>query len=242
MGTEILPSAKAYFDIFPEKKKDNFDRAMDIAHLLMDGAVGAVCNCISSVFQSYAIMQGSREIKKIVRYTNNLEEMRIRAAIEMRRLDIEAQRQWQQYDLQKTTLTLYVDKKFQEAIDQLTIYYRRKSNKTYNERYQAALAVDKYTSRTVSRMDQRYQLMLRQEELACAAYRDALHEVTQSGISRSQVAAEIFKQAIANTDRLSDQKFDTIINAIIKMTEPTFISFGGFVKMHGDLQRGWSNE
>lgn len=237
MSYELLPAVQAVVDVFPEKKKDNFDRVMDVAHLLMDGTVGTICNGINSLFQTYALMQGRRDARKIVKYTCSLEEMRAKAAVEMRRLDVESQKQWQQYDLQKRTLTLYVDKKFQDAIDQLTVSFQNESHKTYNERYRAVQAIDEYTSRTVSRMDQRYQLMLRQEELVCAAYRDVLHELTQHGISRNQVATEIFKQAIANSDKLDNLKFNTVIDAIVQMTEPSFISFDEFVKMRSSLQR-----
>ena len=39
MDYELVPSVQAVLDVFPEKKKDGFDRVMDVAHLIMDGTV-----------------------------------------------------------------------------------------------------------------------------------------------------------------------------------------------------------
>lgn len=59
MAYEVVPAVQAVLDVFPEKKKDGFDRVMDVAHLIMDGTVGTVCSTIDSVFQTYALIQGS---------------------------------------------------------------------------------------------------------------------------------------------------------------------------------------
>ena len=92
MAYDVMPYAQAVLDVFPEKKKDGFDRVMEVAHLLMDGTVGTVCTTINSVFQMYALMQGKKEERRIVKYTNSLGEARVKAAVEMRRLDLEAQK------------------------------------------------------------------------------------------------------------------------------------------------------
>ena len=42
MSYEIMPSVQTALEVFPEKKKDTFDRVMEVAHLLMDGTVGTV--------------------------------------------------------------------------------------------------------------------------------------------------------------------------------------------------------
>lgn len=101
MSYEIIPSVQTELEVFPEKKKDNFDRVMEVAHLLMDGTVGTVVNGMNAMFQTYALIQGRRDARKIVAYTNSLEEARIKSEVEMKRLDVESQRNWYQYDLQK---------------------------------------------------------------------------------------------------------------------------------------------
>ena len=66
MAYDVMPYAQAVLDAFPEKKKDGFDRVMEVAHLLMDGTVGTVCTTINSVFQMYALMQGKKEEGKLL--------------------------------------------------------------------------------------------------------------------------------------------------------------------------------
>ena len=63
MAYDVMPYAQAVLDVFPEKKKDGFDRVMEVTHLLMDGTVGTVCTTINSVFQMYALMQGKKEAR-----------------------------------------------------------------------------------------------------------------------------------------------------------------------------------
>lgn len=238
MSYELTPSVQAVLDVFPEKKKDNFDRVMDVAHLLMDGTVGTICGSINSLFQTYALMQGRRDARKIVKYTCTLEETKVKAAVEMRRLEVQSELQKQRYDLQKQMLTLYVDRQYQNTVDQITRHYQEASYRVEKERYNAILEIDKYTKDYTQGMDRKYRQILRQEEAICAAYRDVLHEMAQHGISRNQVAAEMFNRTLMNSERLSDYRFNIIIDAIVKMTEPNFIPFDEFVKMRGDFLKG----
>lgn len=236
MTTELVPSVQAALEIIPEKKKDNFDRVMEVAHLFMDGTVGTVCGCINGLFQTYALMQDRKERGKIVKYAYGYAETKAKAAVEMRRLDILAQQQWQQYDLQKATLTLYVDKQYQNTMDELTRSFQAERHKTARERYDFIKKLDRYTLAATRGMDIKYQQILRQEEAICATYRDVLHEINAQGVSRNQVAMEMLHQTMANLDKLSDDNFRILIDAITKMTEPNFISFEEFVRMQGEFR------
>lgn len=237
MTVELAPSVQAALDLFPEQKKDNFDRFMDVVHLCMDGTVGTVCSCVNGLMQTYALMQNQKERGKIVKYAYGFAETKAKADVEMRRLKVLEQRQWQQYDIQKQTLTLYVDRQYQNAVDELTKSFQMESNKTEWERYNFIREIDRYTASAISGMDARYQQLLRQEEVICAAYRDVLHDLKEQGISRNQVAVEMLNQAMLNLDKLNDDNFKVMIDAITKMTEPSFISFEDFVRMHGEFQQ-----
>lgn len=35
MAYEVVPAVQAVLDVFPEKKKDGFDRVMDVAHIFL---------------------------------------------------------------------------------------------------------------------------------------------------------------------------------------------------------------
>ena len=190
---------------------------------------------INTLFQTYALIQGRREARKIVAYTNSLEEVKIKSAVELRRLDVESQRNWYQYDLQKNFLTLYVDKCYQKTIDQITKEAQSVSREIETERCRAIREIDKYTISVTKDMDYRYQEMLRQEEAICAVYRDFIHDLTKQDLSRQKIAAEIGIQAITNSHKLSDAKFKIICDAIIKMTEPNYVTFEKFVKLHNNI-------
>lgn len=232
---DIIPPVQAALDLFPEKKRDNFDRIMDVAHLLMDGTVGTVCNSINGLFQTYALIQGKHDARKIVKYTSNLQEAKLKTAVEMRKLDIQEQKQWQSYDIQKTILTLYVEQKYQNSVDRITKEFQKASNRLENERYNAVKAVDTYTKKYMYQMDRQYQYSIREHEVICAVYRDFIYEVAKNGLSRQQLAGQIFEQAMKNTEKISDKRFEMIVNLIDNMTKPGFITFEDFVKMRNGI-------
>lgn len=236
MAVELVPSVRAALEIIPEQKKDKFDRAMEVAHLFMDDTVGTVCGCVNSLYQTYALMQDRRERAKIVKYAYGYAATKAKVDLEMRRLDIIEQQQWQQYDLQKTTLTLYVDKQYQETVDQMMRSFHEERKRTEQARYDIIKRIDEHTLAVTRGMNSQYRQILRQEEAVCAAYRDVLHEMNAQGISRNQVALEMLNLTMANLDKVSDDNFRIIIDAITKMTEPTFISFEDFIRMQGEFR------
>lgn len=237
MSYEIIPSVQTALDVFTESKKDNFDRVMEVAHLLMDGTVGTIVSGMNSMFQTYALIQGRRDARKIVEYTTSLEETKIKAAIEMKRLDVEAQRNWYQYDLQKSTLTLYVDKKYQETVDRISRSVQYVSREIESERCRAIREIDNYTMSVTKGMDFRYREMLRQEEVVCAAYRNFINDLSKQNISKHQIASEIGLRAIENSHKLSDEKFKIVYDAILEMTKPNYVTFDEFVRLHNRIKR-----
>lgn len=237
MSYEIIPSVQTALEVFPEKKKDNFERVMEVAHLLMDGTIGTVVSGMNAMFQTYALIQGRRDARKIVEYTTSLEEAKVKSAIEMKRLDVEAKRDWYQYDLQKSTLTLYVDKKYQEMIDQISRSAQYASGKIESERCRAIKEIDNYTMSVTKGMDFRHMEMLRQEEIVCATYRNFINDLSKQKISRHKIASEIGLRAIENSHKLNDAKFKIVYDAILEMTKPDYVTFDEFVRLHNRIKR-----
>lgn len=237
MSYELIPSVQTALEVFPEKRKDNFERVMEVAHLLMDGTVGTIVSGMNSMFQTYALIQGRRDARKIVEYTTGLEETKIKAAIEMKRFDVEAQRDWYKYDLQKSTLTLYVDKKYQETIDKISRSAQYASREIESQRCRAIREIDKYTISVTKGMDYRYSEMLRQEEIVCAVYRNFINDLSKQNISKHQIASQIGLKAIENSHKLSDAKFKMVYDAILEMTKPNYVTFDEFVRLHNKIKR-----
>lgn len=187
MAYEVVPAVQAVLDVFPEKKKDGFDRVMDVAHLIMDGTVGTVCSTIDSVFQTYALIQGRRDARRIVKFTSSLEETKVKAAVELRKLDLESQKLDNQYKLQNKVLTLYVDRQYQNTVDQISKSFHQASRNIEDQKYNAIREIDRYTQSVTAGMDMRYGKLLREEEMVCGAYREMLHDLNQKGISKIHV-------------------------------------------------------
>lgn len=236
MSYELIPSVQTALEVFREKRKDNFERVMQVAHLLMDGTVGTIVSGMNSMFQTYALIQGRRDARKIVEYTTGLEETKIKAAIEMKRFDVEAQRDWYKYDLQKSTLTLYVDKKYQETIDKISRSAQYASREIESQRCRAIREIDKYTISVTKGMDYRYSEMLRQEEIVCAVYRNFINDLSKQNISKHQIASQIGLKAIENSHKLSDAKFKMVYDAILEMTKPNYVTFDEFVRLHNKIK------
>lgn len=237
MDYELVPSVQAVLDVFPEKKKDGFDRVMDVAHLIMDGTVGTVCSTINSVFQTYALIQGRRDARRIVKYTDSLEEAKIKAGIELRKLDLESKKLDNQYKLQSKVLTLYVDKQYQRKVDQICRKLHQSSQCIEGQKYYAIREIDRYTQSVTVGMDKKYRKLLREEEMICGAYREMLHDLNQKGISKINAAETICGKIIDNTDRLSDERFTLLINVVDKMIAPDFVTFEEYMKMRNDFRK-----
>lgn len=235
MPCELSPTVKTAIDVFSDKKKDNFYRVMEVAHLLLDGVVGTVVCGINELFQTYALIQCSHDQRKIVEYTNSLKEMELKAAVEMKRLDVEKRQNQQQYDIQKKVLTLYVDKKYQNYVDMITESTKNSVRNIEAERCRTIREIDKYTMRITEGMDRKYREILRQEEIICAVYKDFIQELSRQGISRQKLAYEISCHAIDKSHKLSDCQFEIIFEAVCKMTEPQYVTFNQFVQLHNEI-------
>lgn len=238
MSHELVPIVQAVLDIYPEKRKDGFDHFMDLANLVansLSGVYGVVNASISGILQTCALMQGRYELRKIVEYTSNLEEARLKSAVEFERLDLQKQHQWQQYDLQKSVLKLYVDKQYQKAIDGMIKSSQQISRKIDNVKFKIIREIDEYSSNYFRGMDRQYKAIIREQELVYAAYKDQLEELSKSGVDRIELASSIADRVISNIDKFDDKKFGIVFDAIIRLTEPHEVSFEGFTKIRNSV-------
>lgn len=238
MSFELAPIVQAVLDVYPEKRKDGFDHFMDLANLVANsfgGVYGVVNASISGILQTCALMQGRYELRKIVEYTSNLEEARIKSAVEFERLDLQKQHQRQQYDLQKSVLKLYVDKQYQKTIDEMIKSSQQISQNINNIKIKMIREIDEYTSNYIRRMELQYKAIIREQELVYAAYKDQLNELSKSGVDRIKLASSIADKVISNIDKFDDKKFGIVFDAIIRLTEPHEVSFEGFTNIRNSV-------
>lgn len=238
MTYELAPVVQAVLDIYPEKRKDGFDHFMDFANLIansLSGVYGVVNASISGILQTCALMQGRYELRKIVEYTSSLEEARIKSAVEFERLELKKQHQWQQYDLQKSVLKLYVDKQYQKTIDEMLKSFQHVSQNIDKTKFKIIREIDEYTSNYIRGMEHKYKAIIREQELVYAAYKDQLEELSKSGIDRIKLASSIADKVICNIDKFDDKKFSIVFDSIIRLTEPYEINFEGFTKIRNSV-------
>lgn len=233
MANEIIRPVQTALSLFPQHQKNNFDRAMEVGRLLFGGAsgiAGTLSNGLNSMYQTYALIQARRDIKKIVKYTSDYE-------IEMKRLDNEAKRDLYQYDLQKDVLTLYVDRGYQDYVDRITQESQRIARNIESVRSQTILAIDEQTKAITVGLNQQYRDMLRQEEAVCAVYRFFIQDLSQQNISRHDLACQLGLQAISNCKNMSERQFEMVMNMVERMTEPNYVTFDQFVGLGNVIRR-----
>lgn len=51
MSYELIPTVEAVIEKFPVENKTNFDRFLEMAHILKDNTVSTISGAITSVFQ-----------------------------------------------------------------------------------------------------------------------------------------------------------------------------------------------
>lgn len=227
MAYDLIPPVQAVINTFPEKKNDTFDRIMEVANFIKGGAVGSVCHTIDSAFQTYALMQGRRDTRKMVKYVTHMEEVKALANVEMRKIDLQEQKTKMQHDV----LKLYVDKQYQATVDKITTQFHIQSYNIESERQQAIYEIDKYSKHVMNGINTRYQRIIREQEAVCAAYRDFLYGLSRQGRNKAEVAHDIIIQLISHAKNLSDERFRLLSDIVAKMIEPDFISFEDFVSL-----------
>ncbi len=219
---ELIPAVKTVLELSPANRRMTFfDKAMDVAHLLLDGPLAVGGGIVNSAIQTYALMKEHEQDIKAVKYLTHLEEMRLLADVETRRVQA-----------QHDAMILYVDRRFQDTIDGISQEYLQHSRALEADIRKMMRDIDGYTQSKTAGINAYYQAVIRENELVCAAYRDFLHTVSSRGISANDVSRDITYRLLDISDKLSDSKFENICEVIIKMMEPRdIISFEDFVRL-----------
>lgn len=221
-GNELIPAVKTVLELSPaNKKRDFFDKTMEVAHLFLDGPLGVTGGIINSAIQTYALMKNHEQDIKAVQYLSHLEEVKIRADVETKRIQA-----------QHDAMVLYVDRKFQDTIDGVSREYLKRSQAIESGTQKMMVEIDAYAKSRVSGINAYYQAVIRENELVCAAYRDFLYKASSQGITAVEISRDITFRLLDLSDKLSDSKFENMCNVIITMMEPRdFVRFEDFVNM-----------
>ena len=250
----LCDSVQAIVDRFPENKKRIQDYLLDAGHIFFDNPVGSVLSGANGIFQTFALMQSQKQYTKVVKYVSDIEKTRAETAVSLRALDLEGHRlqlEYNAYDrmmsfqetreknrhqIQQEVLTLYVDRSFQNAVDDITREYQRTRKLLENHRYEAIERISDYTNRSLSAIDKQTREIIRYEEMSCAAYRNEVALAKQRGIDRVDIANKIVMQIMQDHNAMSDSRLQIFLDFIDNMTKP-FISFQDYVRLEGKMGR-----
>lgn len=251
----LCDSVQAIVDYFPDTKKAVADYALDAAHIFFDSPIGGILSGVNGILQTCALMQGRRKYTKVVKYISDINRTRAEATIRMREIDVEERRLQMQYgafnrmmafqetqeahihQLQQETLTFYVDRQFQNAVDQITMEFQRTRQSLENQRKQAIKRVSDYTEKTLARIDKQTRDAIRIEESVCAAYRNEVALAKKKGIDRTDIAFRLTNHIIENGADIDPQKYEMLLTMIDNLTRYDFITFSEFLNLENKIAR-----
>lgn len=233
MSYELIPTVEAVIEKFPVENKTNFDRFLEMAHILKDNTVSTISGAITSVFQTAALMQGRREVRRCIEYVTHMEEMKVQAEVEKKRLEVESEK----ILLQSKVLHLYVDRQFQDSVNQIMDYHYQQSQRIEMAGYMAVREIDRYAESVMNRQNEATKRIIRENEAVYAAYTDMINGIYRSGKTPAETAGDIVVQALDKIDKLNDSRFDSIIGIVNKLLEPNFVSFDDYVQIRNSCQR-----
>lgn len=256
MSDEIIlcDSVQAIVDAFPDNKRKIQDYILEGAHIFFDNPVSSILSGANGIFQTFALMHSQKQYTKVVKYITDLQQTRAEASIKMREIDFQERNLQHQYDafnrlmtfqetreanrhqLQQEVLTLYIDRRFQKAVDSITKEYQQTRRTLEDNRYEAIERISDYTNRTLSMIDRRTREIIRYEELTCAAYRNEVAIAKQRGISRVDIANKMVEKVMQESNAMSDSRLQIFLDFIDSMTTP-FITFQGFIELENKVGR-----
>ena len=249
----LCDSVQAIVDAFPENKRNIQDYVLEGAHILLDGPVGGILSGANGILQTFTLMQAQKQYTKVVKYVTDLQQTRAEATVRLREIDYEERKLQLQYDafdrmmsyqetreanrhqVQQEILTLYVDRSFQTAVDNITRKYQQTRQALEEYRYDAVERISDYTKKKLAGIDRQTREIIRYEELTCAAYRNEVAVAKQRGIDRVDIANKVVEKIMLNPSAISDSQLQIFLNFIDSMTKP-FISFQGFVDLENKVR------
>lgn len=252
---ELCDSVQAIMDYFPDTKKAVADYALDAAHIFFDSRIGGILSGVNGILQTCALMQGRRQYTKVVKYISDISQTRAKATIRMREIDLEEHRLQMQYgafnrvmdfqenheahlqQLQQETLTFYVDRQFQNTVDQITRDFQQTRRSLENQRKQAIERVSDYTEKALARIDKQTRDTIRMEESVCTAYRNEVALAKRKGIDRAEIASRLTNYIIEYGAAIDLQKYEMLLTMIDNLTRYDFITFSEFLNLENKMAR-----
>lgn len=239
----------------PEQPVTKFDKVLELVKALSSGTIaGAVGQAIETTAKVCATISSDRQRAKAVKYVRDAYEVKCQSEVEMARI--------QEHRDRNQALTLYIEKSFQERIDQINrdiIIQTRQIESNHekdilqiqNAHDQAIQRMDNIAKEHLHSINRKYAEVIRRNEAYCLAYREYLKFLSDSKTSPGILIAELSRQYMSIIEKavLNSASSVEVLNAGLDgamkllrfLGEPDnfFIKFDKFISQKKMLDEGW---
>ncbi len=220
MKYELVPAVEAVAEIIPPKKDGAFEKAMEVAHLILDHEpISILSHTVDNAIQTIGMVRETKYRVEAFKYATHLEEVRINASVEMVRLQ------------QNHAINLYIDQSFQKAIDRVENEYFEASTALNNYGKKIIQEIDHRVERTYKDIDKQYMYAIKENEMKCALYRDYLNTTLKQGVKQYDVMKFITQKTFTNKRNYSEKEFIAVCELLNEMVrqQGQLISFEKFM-------------
>lgn len=227
MKSEIVPTVRAVAEYMPPRKNGFFQKAMDVAHLILDHEpVSVIAHTVDGAIQTFGMIRETKYRVEALKYATHLEEVRINASVEMARIQ------------QSRAIDLYIDHSFQRAIDHMEAAYLEQSTALNNYGRKMIQEIDRRVEAGHQGINRLYVNTVKENEMKCAMYRDFVDRSSKEGIKQRDVTYFLIRKLGENMHRYDSRAVSNVCSVIQEMIrqDPT-ISFEEYLGLEKRIQQ-----
>ena len=185
--SNIDDTLHAFSELFPPQEPETkFDKILDLIQAFSSGTlVGTVGQVLTTTIKTCGVVAMEKQRVKAVKYVNDAYEVKCNAEVEMKKLNIEAEK--------NRALTLYIEKAFQMKIDEMQKEHIYKMERLKSNKDIAIYEIDKYAQIKLEGINKHYATIIRANEDVCWLYRRYLDYMKKCKESPAHLIAEYSK-------------------------------------------------
>lgn len=232
----------AFSELFPPQESETkFDKILDLIKTLSCGTlVGTVGQVLTTTIKTCGVVAAEKQRVQAVRYVKDAYEVKCKAETEMKRLNVESEK--------NRVLTLYIEKSFQKEIDEIQQKHIYDMQRLKDSKDEALYEIDQYARVQLEGINKKYATIIRANEDVCWLYRRYLYYMRKCNESPAHLIAkysEAYMNIVQNSvfDRsvkMSDVQIglDQILKLLqfLSSTNNYFLPFETFIEQRKQME------
>lgn len=148
----------AFSELFPPQEPETkFDKILDLIKTLACGTlVGTVGQVLTTTIKTCGVVAAEKQRVQAVKYVKDAYEVKCKAETEMKRLDVETEK--------NRVLTLYIEKSFQKEIDEIQKKHIFNMQRLKDSKDEALYEIDQYARVQLEGINKKYATIIRANE------------------------------------------------------------------------------